>query len=92
MESEIECAGPPIDQIIILVAVRPELAKALAEELDAIDPLAPNRPERIGDVRRRMDAACNVGELTIREWRALIEKVPAARAQAPLARPRPRPA
>lgn len=84
MEREIEHIGAPTDERVAL-AMGPELAKAFAEELDAIDPLAVNRPERIGDLRRRMDAACDVGDLTIREWRTLIEKVAAARAEAPLA-------
>lgn len=72
------------------LAGAPELASAFAEELVAIEALAVNRPERIGDLRRRMDAACDVGDMTIREWRALIEQVAAARAEAPLARPRTR--
>lgn len=67
-------------------ATGPELAQALADELDAIDSLSKDRAERIGELRRRMDAACDVGELTIREWRALIEKVAAARAEAPSTR------
>ncbi len=62
-----------------------ELAQELADELDAIHPFSKDRAERIGELRRRMDAACDVGEITIREWRALIEKVAAARAEAPSA-------
>lgn len=89
MEREIEHAGSP-EGTVEAVATRRELAKELAEELDAIDPQAANRAERIGDLRRRMDAACDVGGLTIKEWRALIEKVAAARAEAPIAKPGPR--
>lgn len=89
MESEIQHDVMASDENVALVA-GPELAKAFAEELDAIDSLATNRADRIGDLRRRMDAACDVGELTIREWRALIEKVAAARAEAPIAKTGPR--
>ena len=89
MESEIQHYVMAGDQNVALAA-GPELAKAFAEELDSIDSLATNRPERIGDLRRRMDAACDVGDLTIREWRALIEKVAAARAETPIAKPGPR--
>lgn len=66
------------------------LAAKFEAELDAIDALAPNRPELIGDVGRRMDAACDIGDLTVREWRALIDKVSAARAKPPMSRPGPR--
>lgn len=85
MESEIQRAVTARDKNVALGAM-PELAKAFADELNAIDLLAANRPERIRDLRRRMDAACDVGDLSIREWRTLIEKVAAARAEAPLAR------
>lgn len=85
MEREIQNTVQLSDRDAALAA-RPELAKAFADELVAIDALAVNRPERIGDLRRRMDAACDVGDLTIREWRALIEKVAAARSAAPVAK------
>lgn len=68
------------------------LADKFEAELDAIDALAANRAELIGDVGRRMDAACDVGDLTIREWRALIEKLSIARAKTPMTRPDQRPA
>lgn len=68
------------------------LAAKFEAELDAIDSLACNRADLIGDVGRRMDAACDVGDLSIREWRALIEKVSAVRARSSLTRPGPRPA
>lgn len=67
-----------------------DLAGKFSAELDAIDSLARDRDALIGDVRRRMDAACDAGALSIKEWRALIEKISAARAGPPLSRPGPR--
>ena len=72
------------------LAVGLDLANAFAAELDAIGSLAVNRLERMGDLRQRMDAACDVGDLTIREWRILIDKVAAARSEMPLSRPGPK--
>lgn len=84
MNDEIQYTEPPSDED----AVAPDLAQALAGELAAIAPEDANRLERIGDLRRRMDAACDVGDLTIREWRALIEKVAATRSEAASGSPR----
>ncbi len=30
---------------------------------------------RIGELRRLMDNACDLGEISIREWRVLLDKV-----------------
>jgi hypothetical protein len=48
-----------------------ELEKMLVE----INPASPGCREQITQLRRHMDEACDSGKITIKEWRALLDRV-----------------
>lgn len=48
-----------------------DLEKMLAE----IDPTSLECREQIAQLRRDMDQACDVGKITIKQWRALLDRV-----------------
>lgn len=43
----------------------------------ALDPRSPGRSAQVAELRRRMDLACDAGQITIKEWRELLDKVAA---------------
>ncbi len=45
--------------------------------LEALDPRSPGRSAQVAELRRRMDLACDAGQITIKEWRTLLDKVAA---------------
>jgi len=45
--------------------------------LQSLDPRSPGRPAQVAELRRRLDLACDAGQITIKEWRALLDKVAA---------------
>ena len=48
-----------------------ELEKMLAE----IDPVSLDCRVQIAQLRRHMDEACDVGKISIKQWRALLDRV-----------------
>lgn len=48
-----------------------ELEKMLAE----IDPASLECRAQIAQLRRHMDEACDVGKISIKQWRALLDRV-----------------
>lgn len=81
--AKIECADPAPRE-----DAPPSLFEKLALELDAIMAEDLDRVVKINDLRRVMDPACDSGQLSIKQWRVLIDKVAIARSSTPIAKPR----
>lgn len=47
----------------------------LEAQLLNLDGKNPNCKKKILEFRREMDSACDRGDITLKEWRALVEKV-----------------
>lgn len=54
-----------------------EMERILAE----IDPASPDCRQQIMQLRRQMDEACDSGKITIKEWRALLDRVAAVQSK-----------
>ena len=43
----------------------------------ALDPSSPGCRVRISELRRAMDIACDIGSITLQQWRVLLDKTAA---------------
>lgn len=48
-----------------------------------IDPKKPESQQQIADFREHLDEACATAKITVREWRVLLDRVAALKAQNP---------
>ncbi len=53
----------------------------LEEQVRALDPAAPACRTQIGALRREMDRQCDQGNLSIRDWRRLLDQIAAIQAR-----------
>jgi hypothetical protein len=54
-----------------------EIEKMFAE----IDPASPGCRQQIMQLRRQMDEACDSGKITIKEWRAMLDRIAAVQSK-----------
>lgn len=48
-----------------------------------LDPLASDCRVKISDLRKGMDVACDVGTITLKQWRLLLDRIAAIQAKCP---------
>jgi hypothetical protein len=49
--------------------------QTLEQTMLSLDPSSMNCREKIADLRRLMDESCDLGLLTLQQWRTLLDKV-----------------
>ncbi|MCE3607572.1 hypothetical protein LXA47_28795 [Massilia sp. P8910] len=59
----------------------PAALSALEAEVLQLDPTAHACRIEIADMRRRMDEACDIGEISLSQWRVLLDRVAAVQAK-----------
>lgn len=55
--------------------------RQLESMLHALDASSPDCRAAIGELRRQMDIACDIGSITLQQWRVLLDKTAVVQSQ-----------